>query len=196
MDVSRLLRQDYHQGHFRRAPFVFYKQLEIETEAIMKTLLLLRHAKSSWSNDKLSDFDRPLNDRGLRDAPRMGKLIKKQDLVPDLIISSPARRAARTAELVALEMSYESDIRFTEKLYLAESETYFELARQTDETIGILMLVGHNPGIEQAVTMLTDIEELMPTAALACIRLPIAMWSELKVGKGYKLEAIWRPKEL
>lgn len=162
----------------------------------MKTLLLLRHAKSSWSNDKLSDFDRPLNDRGLRDAPRMGKLIKKQDLVPDLIISSPARRAARTAELVALEMSYESDIRFTEKLYLAEPETYFELARQTDETIGILMLVGHNPGIEQAVTMLTDIEELMPTAALACIRLPIARWSELKVGKGYKLEAIWRPKEL
>lgn len=162
----------------------------------MKTLLLLRHAKSSWENDRLSDFERPLNDRGRRDAPLMGRMIKKHDLIPDRIISSSARRAAHTAELVALDASYDSDIQYTERLYLAEPETYLAIARKTEDSIDTLMLVGHNPGIEQAIELLTGIEDRMPTAALACIRLPINRWVELKAGKGYTLEALWRPKEL
>lgn len=162
----------------------------------MKTLLLLRHAKSSWANDRLSDFERPLNDRGRHDAPRIGKLIRQHDLTPDKIISSSAKRAAGTAKLVALDASFDGDIQYTEQLYLAEPATYISLARQCDDSIDILMLVGHNPGIEQTVELLTGIEEQMPTAALACIRLPIDRWSELGTGKGYALESLWRPKEL
>ena len=76
----------------------------------MKTLLLLRHAKSSWDNSELADHDRPLNGRGRRDAPRMGQLLAQHDLTPDLIVTSAARRAATTAELVALAAEYGGDI--------------------------------------------------------------------------------------
>lgn len=162
----------------------------------MKTLLLLRHAKSSWANDRLSDFERPLNDRGRHDAPRMGKLLRQRDLVPDRIISSSAKRAAKTAELVAAAASYDADIRFTEKLYLAEPEAYIVLARQVEESCGTLMLVGHNPGIEELVAWLTGQGEPMPTAALACIELPIDNWGDLKAERHYKLAGLWRPKEL
>ena len=162
----------------------------------MKTLLLLRHAKSSWDNESLSDYDRPLNDRGFRDAPRMGKLIRREDLVPDLIVTSSAKRAATTAELVALEFSLESDIRYTDKLYLAEPGTYIMLARTIDDAIGSLMMVGHNPGIQELVEWLTGQDETMSTATLAYIRAPIEKWSELARGRHYELVSIWRPKEL
>jgi len=162
----------------------------------MKTLLLLRHAKSSWANEQLSDFERPLNERGHFDAPRIGELLRVQDLVPDLIISSSAKRAATTAEMVAISASFEGDIRYTEKLYLAESETYIALARQVPGNYQVVMMVGHNPGIEELVEDLTGQSERMPTAALACIELPIEKWSDMKAGKKNKLRGVWRPKEL
>lgn len=162
----------------------------------MKTLLLLRHAKSSWANDRLSDYERPLNDRGRHDAPRMGELLRKQGLLPDLIVSSSAKRAATTAELVAISTSYDGDIRYTERLYLAEPETYIALARQVPDDCGIVLMVGHNPGIEELLERLTGQAERMPTAALACIELPIAGWSDLKTEKQYPLREVWRPKEL
>jgi phosphohistidine phosphatase len=162
----------------------------------MKTLLLLRHAKSSWDNERLSDFDRPLNDRGRRDAPRMGKLLIQLDMVPELIISSSARRAASTAKQVASAAAYEGEIRYTEKLYLAEPETYIELARRMDDSVASLLLVGHNPGIEALIGLLSGHDERMPTAALACLRLPISRWRDLNPEERYELAGIWRPKEL
>jgi phosphohistidine phosphatase len=162
----------------------------------MKTLLIMRHAKSSWDNDQLADFDRPLNDRGRRDAPRMGKLLAQLDIAPDLIISSPAKRASETAELAALAASYPGEIRYTEELYLAEPETYVELARQTDDSVSTLLLVGHNPDVEELVADLSGHEERMPTAALAVFHLPIDHWEELGLGNEYRLASVWRPKEL
>ena len=144
----------------------------------------------------MADFSRPLNDRGRHDAPRMGKLICREDIVPELIISSSAKRAMTTAELAALEMSFDGEIRYSDKLYLAEPEAYITLARQADDQINILMLVGHNPGIQELVEALTGQDEQMSTAALACIRMPINRWKDLAAGKRYELAGFWRPKEL
>ncbi|WP_374685981.1 histidine phosphatase family protein [Promineifilum sp.] len=162
----------------------------------MKLLLLLRHAKSSWGNDALADHDRPLNERGRRDAPRMGRLLRTLDLVPDQIVASSATRAATTAQLVAEAAGYPGEIRYTRDLYLADPETYVDVARTTDDAVQRLMLVGHNPDIEELVAELSSIEERMSTATLACVRLPIAAWRELKLTGHYELTGIWRPKEI
>jgi phosphohistidine phosphatase len=162
----------------------------------MKTLLIMRHAKSSWDNDRLADFDRPLNDRGRRDAPRMGKLLAQLEIVPDLVISSSAKRASETAELAALAASYPGEIRYAEELYLADPERYVELARQSDDSVSTLLLVGHNPDVEELVADLSGKEERMPTAALAVFHLPIDNWSELNLEDEFELASVWRPKEL
>jgi len=126
----------------------------------------------------------------------MGELLRREGLIPDLIAASSAKRAATTAELVALELSLGSDIRYTEKLYLAEPNAYITLARQLGNEIETLLMVGHNPGIQELVERLTGKEETMSTAALAHIRVPIREWPELAGGKQYELARIWRPKEL
>lgn len=162
----------------------------------MKTLLLLRHAKSSWGDDSLADYDRPLNDRGRHDAPRMGQLLASLDLVPQLIVSSAAVRAQKTARLVARAAGYEGDIRLTNELYLADPETFITVASETEDTVERLMLVGHNPGIEELVAQIGDAAESMPTAALACFHLSIDHWSELTEDTRAELAGVWRPKEL
>lgn len=162
----------------------------------MKTLLLLRHAKSSWADDKMADFDRPLNERGQKDAPRMGELLARHELVPDLIITSAAKRAATTAKRVAEAAGYEGEIRRIEELYLAEAGDYITVARQVDDRVSCLLLVGHNPGIEELVEELSGQAERMPTAALACLRLPINHWRELKPEQKVELAHMWRPREL
>ena len=162
----------------------------------MKTLLLLRHAKSSWDNSELADHDRPLNGRGRRDAPRLGRLLAQHELTPDLVVTSAARRAATTAELVALAAEYGGDIQYSNELYLADPETFLDVARDTADAVTRLMLVGHNPGIEELVTDLAGREERMPTAALACFRLSIARWRELNDETAAELLHLWRPKEL
>ena len=162
----------------------------------MKILLLLRHAKSSWDNSDLADHDRPLNGRGRRDAPRMGQLLAQHDLTPDLIVTSAARRAATTAELVALAAEYPGDIHYTDELYLADPETFLDVARDTPDAVARLMLVGHNPGIEELVSALTGRDEHMPTAALACFGLAIDRWRDLTDETTAELLYLWRPKEL
>ena len=162
----------------------------------MKRLLLLRHAKSSWGQTNLSDYDRSLNDRGRRDAPRIGRLLREEGLVPNLIVASSARRATTTAELVAEAASFEGELRYTDKLYLAEPGAYIALARRVDEAVNTLMLVGHNPGIQELVALLTGRDERMATATLACVALPIKLWSKLAADGKYELQNIWWPREL
>ena len=162
----------------------------------MKTLLLLRHAKSSWEDGNLADFDRSLNARGRSDAPRMGRLLAQYELTPDLIVTSAARRAATTAELIALAAEYAGDIQYTNELYLADPETFLDVARDTADGVARLMLVGHNPGIEELVSDLAGREERMPTAALACFRLAIEHWHELNDETSAELLYLWWPKEL
>ena len=162
----------------------------------MKTLLLLRHAKSSWADERVADFDRPLNERGRSDAPRMGELLARQELLPDLIITSSAKRAATTAKSVAKAAGYEGEIRRSERLYLAEPGEYVVTAQHMDDSVNCLMLVGHHPGLEELVEWRSGQDERMPTAALACIRLPIDRWRDLKPDQKYELVNVWRPKEL
>lgn len=162
----------------------------------MKTLLILRHAKSSWDNLYLSDYERPLNKRGKYDAPRMGKVLRHEELVPDLIISSSAKRAMATAESVALACDYENEITFTRDLYHADPDSYIEALVAVDDSVDCVMVVGHNPGIEELVEQLSGTWERMPTASLAQIRLPINRWADLTPDTSGDLIFVWQPKEL
>lgn len=162
----------------------------------MKTLLLLRHAKSSWDDEGLDDHDRPLNKRGKKAAPRMGEWLQEKDIVPGLIIASTAKRAKKTALLAAKAAGYEGDVLLDPKLYLAPPERYVFVASKVGDEVDRLMLVGHNPGIEMCVGLLCGGEDTMPTGALAMIAVPVSSWAEFTPELDCKLEALWRPKEL
>ena len=162
----------------------------------MKTLLILRHAKSSWNNAQLTDYERPLNKRGKIDAPRMGKHLREQELVPDLIITSSAARAMTTAEAVAQASGYEQEIQSTRSFYHADPEAYLDVLRQLDDSLERVMVVGHNPGMEELLEGLTGVWEQLPTAALAQVSLSINHWRELDEETTGELVNLWLPKEL
>ena len=162
----------------------------------MKTLLVLRHAKSSWNDSALADHDRPLNERGERDAPRIGDLVRQQRLTPTVIISSDAVRARMTAEAVADAAGYAGEIRFENLLYGASPDDILVVLRAVEPNAGTVMIVGHNPGFEALVGHLTGERQDMPTAALAQIELPIDRWPELDESTRGTLVELWRPKEL
>jgi phosphohistidine phosphatase len=163
----------------------------------MKTLLVLRHAKSSWNDSTLVDHDRPLNKRGHRDAPRMGELVRDERLTPDVIISSDAIRAQMTAEGVAEAAGYAGEILLDHLLYLASPDDILAVLRTVPETNArTVMIVGHNPGLEDLVEQLTGEQQDLPTAALAQIVLPIDRWRDLDASTRGTLLGLWRPKEL
>jgi phosphohistidine phosphatase len=164
----------------------------------MKTLLILRHAKSSWKEQDLPDHDRLLNKRGKNDAPRMGKLLKDEDLIPDLIMSSTAVRAKKTAELVAKGCKYKGKIVLNHSLYGAEPAAYLKILEGLPDKRMVALVVGHSPSVEETVGLLTgSLDIIMPTCALAKITLPIQNWAELKKQKiKGKLLKVWKPKEL
>lgn len=161
----------------------------------MKTLYLLRHAKSSWNDPGLDDFDRPLNERGLNAAPLVGGFIRKKNLPVDLLLSSPAVRARQTAALVKEAAGLSAEMLYDERIYEADTSRLLEVVSQTAETADALMLVGHNPGMEGLVRLLTGEQREMPTAALACVALDIEKWGKVRAGAG-RLEWLVRPKEL
>jgi phosphohistidine phosphatase len=161
----------------------------------MKTLLILRHAKSSWAEPTLADHDRPLNHRGRRDAPRMGRLIKHEGLVPDLIVSSTALRAHTTATEVANACGYGGEIEQTEFLYHAYPDDYIQFLCGVPDEHDSVMVVGHNPCLEDLVEALSGEHQTMPTATLAHLVLEIDCWSELTLRVSGRLRNIWRPKE-
>lgn len=162
----------------------------------MKTLFILRHAKSSWENSELSDFDRPLNQRGFNAAPLVGETIRKNHFQIDLIISSPAKRAAQTAALVKQSAELEAEIRFDERIYEASPHRLLHIASELEEAIQSVMLVGHNPGLEGLVKLLTQEVEPMPTAALAVVDLKIDVWEDIHIDCCCNLRALLRPKDL
>lgn len=161
-----------------------------------KLLLILRHAKSSWESAELSDHDRPLNNRGKRDAPRMGRKLLKEGIVPHLIISSSAVRAQSTAKKVARACRYEEEILIDSTLYGSGHSEYLNVLINQDDRHDIIMLVGHNPISEHLVEVLTGEIVTMPTCAVACIRLPIRSWRQIIVKTKGELLNLWRPKEL
>jgi phosphohistidine phosphatase len=162
----------------------------------MKTLLILRHAKSAWDDPDVADHERPLNKRGKREAPRMGQLLRDENLVPDLIVSSTAKRARRTAKLVAEASGYEGEIELAETLYLAGAEAYLDALSKVPDQFQRVMVVGHNPGLEELVEVLTGEAESLPTAALAEIALSIVSWRQADESAEGKLVNVWQPREL
>ena len=160
----------------------------------MKTLLILRHAKSDWDQPGVGDHDRTLSPRGKRDAPRVGQWLRDEHLVPDLIISSSAKRARKTAKLVADTSGYEGEIRLEGELYMAGAEAYLDALREAPDACQCVMVVGHNPGLEELLETLTGEAEALPTAALAQIALPIASWQELGEDIEGELVRLWLPR--
>ena len=158
----------------------------------MKTILLLRHAKSDWSNPGLPDVDRPLAGRGKKDAPRMGKLLLRFKCVPDIIISSPAKRAQMTAELVAGTCGYKKPIQYLESLYGGSSREIISILKNLPDMIERPLIIGHNPTLEETIGILLSpranhpeycIKVRFPTAALICIETDIPHWELLKPGE-------------
>ncbi len=162
----------------------------------MKTLLILRHAKSSWKNTGLADHERPLAKRGQRDAPRVGRLLRDENLTPDLILSSTARRALDTAQAVAEASKYEGEIESRSEFYLAGPEAYFRALRALSDNYECVMVIGHNPGLEELVEALTGEDEAMPTAALARVELTLRRWRDLSDETEGRLVNTWRAREL
>tara|TARA_B100001123_G_scaffold31337_2_gene32923 strand:- start:20620 stop:21096 length:477 start_codon:yes stop_codon:yes gene_type:complete len=154
----------------------------------------MRHAKSSWKHDKLSDHDRPLNKRGMGDAPRMGRLLREKLLLPEVIMSSTALRAKTTAEEIASSIPLAGVVEFDPNLYLADPDTIMDVVRHAHVGAGPLLIIAHNPGLEGLITRVTKRDEQLPTAGIAHIRLPIDRWHAFRVSTCGDLVDLWYPK--
>ena len=161
-----------------------------------KTLYLVRHAKSSWDDPSLQDFDRPLNKRGKRDAPEMGHLLAKQSASPDYVISSPAKRAKKTAEAIAEAVGYPSrKIQWEQAVYHAEPPTLLKCLQQVSESYASLMVVGHNPGLTDFYNELCDEEiDNIVTTGIVCLTLAVDQWIEVTLDKTATLRWYDYPK--
>lgn len=147
----------------------------------MKTLYLVRHAKSSWKDPQLDDFERPLNKRGRKNAPFMGNVLKKRSILPDFIMASPANRAAMTARLIAEKINYPlEEIFYDESIYGISDGDMIDLIKAINDNVSRLMLVGHNPGMTNLANLLGDDPvSNIPTCGVYAIFLEIASWEKI-----------------
>lgn len=161
----------------------------------MKQLLILRHAKSSWADSSITDWQRPLNERGVRDAPRAGDWLREESLIPDVIITSDAVRARTTADAVAKAAGYVKEIVVEPSLYHAELEDLFAVLNGVrDRAAATVLIVGHNPGLEDFVQQLTGEHHDLPTTALIHITLAIDRWSDLDSETAASVVNMWQPR--
>ncbi len=177
---------------------------ETVREVLLKRLYLLRHAKSSWANEGLSDFDRPLNRRGRRAAALMGEFMDRNGHHPQLILSSPSARTRETLSILERHASWTHDAQFEDDLYGASSFVMLNRLRGLPDTAAAVMLLGHNPGLESMAHMmigdgapdaLSRLQAKYPTAALSVISFGAGTWRDAGPGAG-TLEAFVRPADL
>ena len=161
-----------------------------------KTLLILRHAKSSWKNEKLKDFDRPLKHRGEEAANLIGKILVKAELIPQVILSSPAQRAKQTAEIVVEESKFKGELKLVESFYMGEPENYIKELKNLPDEIERVMVVGHNPGLEALLQLLDGKVDSLPTGALAYLVLDVKHWADLTKATVGELISFWEPDEI
>jgi phosphohistidine phosphatase len=168
----------------------------------MHTLYLLRHAKSSWVDPALHDHERPLAPRGRRDGKRIAKHLVRLGIEPELVICSSAERTRETLELLRPALGATSTIMLEEELYVAPSDQLLERIRAVPDAVASLLLIGHNPGLQQLALVLASagaelerLEAKFPTAALATLALPNASWSQLSPADAV-LAAYVVPKQL
>lgn len=170
----------------------------------MKRLTILRHAKSSWDDRSLDDFDRPLNERGWKAARRMGREISKRGMKFDFVLASTAARVRQTIDGLGEDYRLEAPIRFEPRIYMARASELLELVAAIPQEAESALLVGHNTAVERLVIKLSSddeeglrarVQEKFPTAALAAIELPIERWNDVEPNIGQVVELIF-PKEL
>lgn len=170
----------------------------------MKQLAILRHAKSSWADAGVDDFDRPLNDRGRKAARRIGEELAVRDLHFDLVLASSAARVRETIAGAGEKFAFGPDVRFDDELYAAGEDLLLAVIRAVPEKIHSALIVGHNPGLEQVIATLTRddpaghrdrVATKFPTAALAVIEFQLEQWEQIGPGSGTIVELIL-PREL
>ena len=171
----------------------------------MKTLGLFRHAKSGWADPRARDFDRPLSERGERGAALMGKHILDFGLKFDRVVASPAVRVSETIERASKAYGRSFPVEWDRRIYLASSATLIDLLREIEGDPAAVLMVGHNPGLEDVIFDLVpddgssplreEVEVKFPTATFAVLELDIASWSEIAEGCA-RLAAMTRPRDL
>jgi phosphohistidine phosphatase len=161
----------------------------------MRTLYLLRHAKSSWKDASLADFERPLKDRGRDAAEQMGLFLASKKISLSALISSPAVRTRETIAIILRQLSLGVEPQFEQGIYEASLSTLLQVVSEISDDKDAAMLVGHNPGMEELLSFLTHETRHMPTCALARIELDCASWKEVGRGTG-KLDWFVTPHEL
>lgn len=164
----------------------------------LKKILIMRHAKSSWNNGSLKDFDRPLNERGMKDAPRMGKYLKEQGIIPDQLIGSPALRAKQTLLKLSDELGFDHEkIIWDEDLYFRSSLSYIHALNRMKEQSSVVLIAGHYPMVSDVVSKLAgrELTEHFSTATIACLEAEIDQWENLDEGM-CKLKWMKKPKQL
>jgi phosphohistidine phosphatase len=167
----------------------------------MKRLYLLRHAKSSWKDSSLPDQDRPLARRGRRAAKAIARYVRERDIQPELVVCSTARRARETLDRIEPALGTPA-VRVEGDLYAASAEALLERLRSVPDTVGSVMLIGHNPGLQELALDLArrsntvaELEAKYPTAALATLKVLVASWQELDRDTA-ELVALVRPRDL
>lgn len=160
----------------------------------MRTLLLMRHAKSSWTDADVSDHDRCLNPRGQRDGPKMAGWLREIGKVPELVLCSTARRARETFDLVNAELGGELPVQYHESLYLAPPDQ-LSTAVSAAPDAGVVLVIAHNPGLEDFVAEWVGHQERMPTAAVAVLDLDLDDWAQLDASEAVAWQ-VGRPREL
>lgn len=161
----------------------------------MKKLLLLRHAKSSWGDSSLSDVERPLNERGLKAAPLMGRVLAERSVHPSLVLCSPAVRTQRTAELVLRAANLDVPVNLDERIYAATHARLLKMLAETDDRHEAVLLIGHNPGLEDLLAHFTGEERTVPTASLAALTLDVDAWDQIHQARGH-LDWFVKPRDL
>jgi len=162
-----------------------------------KTLILVRHAKSSWKDTTLNDIQRPLNKRGNKDASKMGKHMAEHKILPEVIFSSPGLRALTTARLISVRIGIQpNDIIIDEKIYTFDSESLLNVIKSLKNKYERVMIVGHNPAITEVVNYLCGSKiDNVPTCGVAVLRFPMNSWKKIGKNKA-KLDSFDYPKKL
>jgi phosphohistidine phosphatase len=163
----------------------------------MKTLFIVRHAKSSWDNSSHADFDRPLNERGIRNAPEMARRLVLRGLSPQHIITSPANRAISTARLMAVQFGQSEEMLIVEdSIYEASRQDLHRVISRQNPDYGTLMIIGHNPGMSDFLNWLCDEEEILSTASIAEVQVDSNKWNGWERGNGKLIHLDYPKKQI
>lgn len=162
----------------------------------MRTLLLMRHAKSSWKDESLPDEERPLNKRGKETAAYMGEFLAGHKLVPEAILCSTAKRARQTAKRIKSAGCFDAEIIKAETLYFSGPRAYLQQIADLPATVNTALVIGHNPDLESLVARVARRHIEMPTATIVHLSTPISNWGDVLEDAKFAVEGVYRPKEL